>query len=214
MTDSYTEFEAYVRQGGAAAIREAGAFFMGEDPVHRALHAIAERLGSLQIPYAIAGGMALVAHGFERTTTDVDVLVTPSGLLAVHEQLEGLGYVPPFPGSKQLRDINTKVRIEFLVTGQYPGDGKPKPVAFPDPTDVAVDIDGIRYLRLSTLIELKLASGITGGVLRLKDFADVVALIGVLKIPSSFAEQLSPYVQDKFCELWQGIADAPDPHAE
>jgi len=33
------------------------------------------------------------------------------------------------------------VRIEFLVSGQYPGDGKPKPVAFPDPADVAVKID-------------------------------------------------------------------------
>jgi hypothetical protein len=27
----------------------------------------------------------------------------------------------------------TGVCVEFVVAGEYPGDGKPKPVAFPDP---------------------------------------------------------------------------------
>ena len=94
---------------------------------------------------------------------DVDILVTAEGLAAVHRELEGLGYVPPFAGSKHLKDTATGVRIEFLVAGQYPGDGKPKPVAFPDPAQVGVEIDGVRYLGLPSLIELKLASGMTGG---------------------------------------------------
>src|SRR5947208_15733343 len=112
--------------------------------------------------------MALVAHGYERTTVDVDLLVSAEGLQAVHQALEGLGYLPPFTGSKQLRDVETAVRIEFLVSGQYPGDGKPKPVSFPDPEDVAVVIDGVRYIRLTTLVELKLASGMTNAA-RLKE---------------------------------------------
>ena len=110
---------------------------MGEDKVHQALHRISSRLDELGIPYAVAGGMALNAHGFRRATVDVDVLVTSEGLQRVHEALEGLGYVPPFTGSKNLRDAESSVRIEFLVTGQFPGDGKPKPVAFPDPAAVA-----------------------------------------------------------------------------
>ena len=67
--------------------------------------------------------MALNAHGFRRATVDVDVLVTSEGLQRVHEALEGLGYVPPFTGNKNLRDAASSVRIEFLVTGQFPGDG-------------------------------------------------------------------------------------------
>ncbi|HWA98175.1 MAG TPA: hypothetical protein VG713_06765, partial [Pirellulales bacterium] len=101
------------------------------------------------------------------------------------------------------------VRIEFLVTGQYPGDGKPKPIAFPDPAKASVEIDGIRYLGLPNLIELKLASGLTGGVARLRDFADVVSLIQILKLPEDFSAQLNPYVRGKFDELWQGLADSP-----
>src|SRR5258708_36467939 len=105
--------------------------------------------------------MAMFYHGYERFTSDVDILVRPDGLQKIHQQLEGLGYLAPFEGSKQLRDTDSGVRIEFLTTGDYPGDGKPKPVAFPDPVTASVEIDGIRFLKFSTLIELKLASGMT-----------------------------------------------------
>jgi hypothetical protein len=44
---------------------------------------------------------------------------------------------------------------EFLVTGEFPGDGKPKPVAFPDPSTCSTQIGGVYYLRLPTLLELK-----------------------------------------------------------
>ena len=81
--------------------------------------------------------MALFRHGFRRFTEDVDILVTREGLKTIHEQLEGLGYVPPFTGSKNLRDTESGVRIEFLIAGEFPGDGKPKPVAFPDPAESA-----------------------------------------------------------------------------
>jgi hypothetical protein len=163
-------FEEKMSRGGGAAIEEASRFFMKQGPVYESLRRIAAKLDELNIPYAVAGGMALVAHGYERTTVDVNVLVTAEGLKAIHLALEGLGYVPPFAGSKQLRDVETSVRIEFLVTGQYPGDGKPKPIAFPDPANVAVEIEGIKYLALVPLVELKLASGMTNPG-RLKDLA-------------------------------------------
>lgn len=163
----------------------------------------------LNVPYAIAGGMALFSHGFRRFTEDVDVLVTSDGLQQTHAGLDGPGYVPAFVGSKQLRDAETGVRIEFLVTGQYPGDGKPKPVAFPDPAEAGEEIDGIRFLRLPNLIELKLASGMTGGVTRLQDLADVVALIRILRLSKEMADQLNPYVREKYLELWQGVQDSP-----
>ncbi len=103
------------------------------------------------------------AHGYERTTIDVDILITAQGLEAAHHSLDGRGYLPVFPGSKSLRDTETGVRIEFLVSGGYPGDGKPKPVTFPDPSRTSVEIDGIRYANLPALIKMKLASGMTHG---------------------------------------------------
>ncbi|HZL36726.1 MAG TPA: hypothetical protein VFC78_15510 [Tepidisphaeraceae bacterium] len=196
-----------MKNGGGSAIEEASRFFRGTDSVHRALHSITSCLDELKIPYAVAGGMALVAHGYDRTTTDVDILLTADGLAQTHRELEGLGYVTPFKDSKNLRDTATGVRIEFLVAGQFPGDGKPKPVAFPDPASVGVEKDGIRYLGLPTLIELKLASGMTAPH-RLKDLADVQELIKALTLQRDFGQQLDPYVQAKFAELWDSIEAA------
>jgi len=187
---------------------EAERFFMHTDAVHETLRKITAKLDVLGVPYAVAGGMALVAHGYDRTTVDVDILLTQEGLDQVHAALEGLGYVPPFTGSKHLRDTGTGVRVEFLVAGQFPGDGKPKPVAFPDPRATSTEINGIRYLSLPALLELKLASGMTNAG-RLKDLADVQELIRILKLPRDTAQKLNPYVQPKFLELWDALAADP-----
>src|SRR5436190_10889303 len=106
------------------AFREGSLHFEKDSAVHRTLTRISRRLDELGIPYAIAGGMALFFHGYRRFTEDVDILVTPDQLQEIHRQLEGRGYLPPFEGSKNLRDTEYGVRIEFLVTGDYPGDGK------------------------------------------------------------------------------------------
>jgi hypothetical protein len=157
----------------------------------------------------LVGGMALFFHGYRRFTEDVDILVTRQGLQEVHRQLEGLGYVPPFAGSKQLRDAETGVRVEFLVTGEYPGDGKPKPVAFPDPAQApVVEAHGIHLLALPRLIELKLASGMTNPG-RMRDLADVQDLIKLLHLPADFSDQLDPYVRAKYRELWDAVQNNP-----
>ena len=127
--------------------------FEKESEVQKTLVGIGRRLEQLGIPYAVAGGMALFFHGYRRFTEDVDLLVTRDGLRLIHEKLEGLGYLPPVTGSKNLRDTGTGVRIEFLVTGDYPGDGQPKPVAFPDPATATEDIAGLPVLTLPALVE-------------------------------------------------------------
>src|SRR5947199_3060758 len=85
------------------AFEEGGMHFERESAVHKALRKITKRLEELRIPYAVAGAMAMFFHGYRRFTDDVDLLVTRAGLAEAHRQLEGLGYVPPFVGSKQLR---------------------------------------------------------------------------------------------------------------
>ncbi|MGH7144162.1 MAG: hypothetical protein ACREJ2_08470 [Planctomycetota bacterium] len=193
-------------RGGATALAEASRFFIHTDAVHLALQKIAARLTALHISYVVVGGMALVAHGYDRTTVDVDVLVTAEGSAAAHRQLDGIGYLPPFPGSRQLRDTEHGVRIEFLVTGQFPGDRRPNPVAFPDPLACAEEFDGICYATLECLLEMKLASGMTNPG-RLKDRADVQELIRSRDLPAAFADRLNPFVRAKFSELKRGIAD-------
>jgi hypothetical protein len=202
MDESY---EDRMRRGGIEALRAAGRFFMGEDAVHRSLRRLAGKLDQLGIPYAVVGGMAVATHGYARTTVDVDVLVRPDDLPRLHGALDGLGYRPPFAGSRDLRDTETGVRIEFLIAGEFPGDGRPKPVAFPDPASTGVDIEGIRFLALERLIELKLASGLSHPG-RLKDLADVQELIRALSLPGEFALRLDPTVRAKFEELRASLA--------
>jgi hypothetical protein len=202
-------YEQRLRRDRDWSMDEGDRHFQHESLVFKTLRKIALRLDSIQVPYAVAGGMALEAHGFRRLTVDVDILVSREGLKTLHEKLEGLGYIPPFAGSKNLRDTEHGVRIEFLIAGEFPGDGKPKAVAFPEPEVAGVLINGVRFLSLPSLVELKLASGMTGGLHRLKDFADVIALIETLGLSAEFADQLNPYVRDKYLELWQGIQDSP-----
>jgi hypothetical protein len=192
------------------ALSEGSRHFEENSAVFAALREITRRLKALDIPYAVVGGMALFRHGLRRFTEDVDILVTKRDLRTIHERLEGLGYLPPFPGSRHLRDTRHGVKIEFLTTGDFPGDGKAKPVAFPDPTSVAIELDGIAYVTLPRLIELKLASGMTSPG-RLKDLSDVLELIKALDLPGTFAEGLDPFVRAKFEELWEvARGDATD----
>lgn len=183
------------------ALNEGSRHFEEKSAVHDALRRIARRLDELGIPYAIAGGMALFMHGYRRMTEDVDILVAREDIKRIHEALEGRGYLPAFEGSKNLRDTEGKVRIEFLLSGGYPGDGKPKPVKFPEPASVSIEREGVRFLRLQTLVELKLASGMTSSD-RGKDLIDVQELIKLLGLPADFSAELNAYVRDKYKEVW------------
>ena len=182
---------------------------MGQADVQRALERLVRELDALEVPYAIVGAMALNEFGYQRTTADVDVLLTPSGLAAFKTHRLGRGYVEKFAGSRGLRDTEHGVDIDVVLTGGFPGDGKPKPVAFPDPAVAAQRGARVALLPLSTLIELKLASGLTAPH-RLRDLADVQELIRIQRLPRTFVAELNPFVRDKFLELWQAIQDHPD----
>jgi hypothetical protein len=190
------------------ALSEGGMHFDEKSAVHRTLREIARRLDTLGIEYAVVGGMALFAHGFRRFTEDVVLLITRESMQRVIAELEGLGYIRPAGSNTKLRDTQTRVRIEFLISGGYPGDGKAKPVAFPDPAGKAVEIGGIKVLRLPELVDLKLASGLSAAH-RLKDLSDVQELIRIVKLPREFAEKLNPYVREKYIELWTAVEQAP-----
>lgn len=191
-------------------LQESEAFFMKEGKVHQTLKRLARTLEEESIPYAIVGGMALSLQGYTRETVDVDILLTPDGLQRFHERLVGKGYLPAFTGArKRFLDVETRVKIETLVAGEYPGDGKPKPVAFPDPAAVSVERDGYRVISLEKLIEIKLASGMTAPH-RLRDLADVQDLIAILDLPRELGDKLDESVGKEYQRLWETVQEASD----
>ena len=180
---------------------------MGDADVQRALLKLARLLDEAGIPYAIAGAMALNEYGYHRVTTGVAVLLTREGFAELKLRALGRGYPEKFPGSKGLRDTENNVAIDILIAGDYPGDGKPKPVVFPDPRAVAQRTGRMALLPLPKLIELKLASGMSAPH-RLKDLADVLELVRAAGLQESLGEQLDESVRAKYRELWHAAQGA------
>ena len=188
---------------------EASNYFMRQGRLHIALANLTRDLKEHGIDYMVIGALALFEHGYARLTEDIDLVMTREGLEDFHRELIGLGYVPAFPGAKKrLRSTTEGVTIEIMTTGEYPGDGKPKPVSIPEPSTASTEIDGIRIVTFEKLIELKLASGMTAPH-RLKDLADVQELIKIRGLQAEFSEQLDPYVREKFLELYETVKQSP-----
>ena len=170
-----------------AGVAHAAEFFMGTGPVQRALEKITRILDEMEIPYAVAGAMALNEYGYRRVTEDVDLLLTADGMARFKQQWLGRGYVEKFPGSRAFRDTENNVAIK--VTLDDPGDG--------------------RLLPIERLVELKLASGMSAPY-RLRDLADVLELIRVQKLQRELAEKLDESVREKYFELWTAAQQAPE----
>jgi hypothetical protein len=175
-------------------LKEIGRFFQQRDQVHKAMNRLVKRLQKAKIAYAIMGGMAVNAHGHQRTTADVDLLVTPEGLAEFRRRFVPKNYDIIPQRTRRFTDRKNHVTIDFLVMGLYPGSGQPGPIAFPDPSAVAETIADKAVVNLATLIQLKLAAR------RYQDFADVVSLIRIHSLDESFNEQLDPSVRRDFIE--------------
>lgn len=199
-------YERRLQEDPRWAMSESTRFFEGTSKLHETVRRIGKALDELGVPYVVIGGLALTAHGYARMTDDVDILVTKDGSRRLLEHLEGRGYRRAFAGSKNLRDTESSVKIEFVITGAHPGSGKPQPFAFPDPLDTSpIEIDGVKFIGLERLVELKLASGMTGGPDRAKDHVDVQTLIARLSLDRTFARALDPYVRPTYERMWDAL---------
>jgi hypothetical protein len=180
-------------------------YFMGEGKLNDALTRLVADLEEHQIDYLVIGAIALMAYGYPRFTEDIDLILDQNGIDRFHGELIGLGYAPAFKGArKRLRSTRDGIPIEFISSGEYPGDGKSKPVSFPEPSESFVEIDGVKFPTLEKLIELKLASGMTAPD-RLKDLADVQELIKIRRLSGEFANNLNPYVREEFLKLLEAV---------
>ncbi len=175
-------------------LREIDIFFQGNSPVHHTMARVVEKLEQAGIPYAIVGGMAVNAHQYERTTKDLDLLLTSAGFAEFVRQFVP-GDFEQFPNRpRRFRDRANGVTFDVLLTGYFPGTGQPGPISYPDPASVNEVIEQKRVVNLPTLIELKLAAR------RHRDFGDVVELIRVHDLDESFQAKLHPSVHRDFIE--------------
>jgi hypothetical protein len=176
------------------ALKEVSMFFQGRGKVHQTMRRLVKRLEKADISYAIGGGMGVVAHKHERTTRDLDVLLTREGFAEFKKRFVPKSYGPFPKRPRRFVDRANKVNVDILVTGLFPGSGKPGPVAYPDPAGVSEPIRNIRVVDLVTLIQLKLS------VRRYQDLADVVALVRCHDLDESFADRLDPSVRRDYIE--------------
>ncbi len=189
-----------------SAYAEGLRFFRGQGRVNATLRRLAADLEAHGIEYSVIEAVALNQHGYRRFAEDIDLLMSPEGLEKFQQELVGRGYRPAFQGAtKKFRETRQNVPIEIIVSGEYPGDGKPKSVRFHAPEEHYVVIDGIKTVDLPKLVELKLASGMSG-LARLKDLADVQELIRVRQLDARLAEQLDASVREKYLELYEAVA--------
>lgn len=182
---------------------------MGQAEAQLALYKLTDILESEGLPYAVIGALALNEYGHRRVTVDVDIVMREEHLQAFKQKYLGNGYSERVAGTGKLLDTEHGVNIDVLSTGRFPGDDKPKPIAFPDPAKVALRGQRFALLPMPRYIELKLASGMVAPH-RGKDLVDVQELIRSAALPKDAADDLHPWVRAKFLELWE-LAQVQDP---
>jgi hypothetical protein len=158
-------------------------------------------LADAKIPHSVCGGVAVCLHGYQRNTTDVDLIIERERANDVRQILESAGLL--WDGTGDEFFTADGIAVKFLLTGDRAG--KDSEVRRPSPTgELNVEtIEGLPVLRLSRLIEIKIACGAENVRRMHKDFADVVELIAIRKLDGTFAKYLHKSVRDVYRKLVQ-----------
>ena len=182
---------------------------MGQAEAQKALEKLVAILEAENVPYAIIGALAMNEYGHRRVTVDVNLIMREEDLLAFKVRHLGHGYAERVAGTGKLLDTDLDVQIDVLSAGRFPGDDKPKPIAFPDPASTAIRGTPFAMLPIERWIELKLASGMVA-THRAKDLVDVQELIKSASLARDLSLRLHPWVREKFLALWD-LAQVVDP---
>lgn len=141
----------------------------------RTLEAVFRALEEAGVQYLVVGGLAVNAHGYQRMTQDLDLVLglTRENVLLAIQALEGLGYGPVLPvAAEDFADpatrrgwIETKnLRVFSLTSEQHPDTTvdilAESPFSFEEERARAVVVevtDGVEvpFVRLPTLIAMK-----------------------------------------------------------
>lgn len=154
----------------------------------RAAALASRELRKAGIPHALAGGLAVSAHGYPRTTDDVDFLVGDEAF----EKREG-GFVT----LKVPLIAIGNVRVDFVAIDETKGEERQLRPAVEEPPRS----DGVPIVALPALVYMKLKAG------RQKDIADLVEL---LKRGSVDLAAMDDYIEEYAPEQirrWQRVKE-------
>lgn len=142
---------------------------------------------SCNVDYLIAGGYAVIFHGYGRTTGDIDIWVKPNRnnqkkiisafktmdwCSELIDHLHSLDFTKPF--SIKLGDEPIQIDIFNAITGVKYKDAEIKSIPYTFSSDL-----NVRFIHINDLITNKMLTG------RLKDQADVEALQKIQKYRSN-----------------------------
>ncbi|MEZ6090304.1 MAG: hypothetical protein R3C05_20205 [Pirellulaceae bacterium] len=159
------------------------------------------------IAYSVCGGVAVCLHGYQRNTTDLDLVIRSDDSAAVRAVLTEAGFA--WDAEQGEFRTETGIAIQFLIAGQKAGKGSEVSVSEPIGDLNVEQIEGLSVVRLSRLIEMKIACGMSNMRRTHKDFADVVELIAIRNLDGSFARFLHKSLRPTFRDLVRNAA-APD----
>lgn len=124
----------------------------------------------------VGGGWAVWRHGFHgRLTQDIDIAIAADRIdeFLRAAGVSGFDVLAQLPGRwPKLLHRETGIKVDLLPEGQRPGTpARPAPTTLPHPSAMGAAGHALRYMKLSALIELKLAAG------RARDESDIIELV-------------------------------------
>jgi hypothetical protein len=145
------------------------------------LATIVERAAAAGLPFLVIGGNAVIAYGYPRTTSDLDLLVREDQRRAWDDLLTSLGYVP-HQIMKAFHMYNPAQRGEPPVDLMLVDEGTFGKLTAGRGTSV-LDETEIFLPKLSHLLALKLHALRQGGAHRFdRDMSDVVTLVQINRV--------------------------------
>ena len=164
-----------------------------------ALPALRALLDAAGVTYRLVGGVAVVHHGYARTTRDVDVLLDQAADAQLAPLLDAHGFARE--SRTRLRHLATGVPALLLLAGDArPRAGRPP---YPAPRDVPASHADPTIIDLPALLEMKLHAG------RHQDQADIVALLKSRTDAeySALEASLPPTLRPELHGLWRDACE-------
>jgi len=176
----------------------------GKDLTLRMLRQEAEKLG---VPLVVIDGVAVICHGYQRTTKDRDVLVSYRDAKRLGEHL----WDHPDWERLEIREYAfvyrpTGVHVDFLVGRDLMTLGQPYYFPEPDEVERSKQVEQIPVVGLHDLLYFKLLAG------RMQDLADIMQLVKLHLSeiePERVLTRLDPLDEERKNKFLEILANAP-----
>jgi hypothetical protein len=168
------------------------------NPYFEVVESLRELAVEEHIPIVVIGGVAGVYHGYERTTDDMDIVISPSDYEKFIRNCYSYGFVLDMKHIGLAAHVYYKgLKIEVLKGGTMTG-AKEGLIEIPSPVEMGVT-HGLEFVPIERWFQLKIASG------RDKDLGDITELLKRTKPEQhedieAYLRDFNPKYAEKFLE--------------